>query len=153
MIIVSDTSAITSLLQIHQEHILAELYQEVIVPTEVANELLKYHRMLPGFIKVLSITDRTRFDRLRAELDLGEAAAITLMLEGKGDLLLMDERRGRSVAMRENLPVIGLIGVLLEARKKKRIPSLADAIEQLERTADFRISPRLKARAIAAAGE
>lgn len=153
MIIVSDTSAITSLLQIHQAELLSRLYREVIIPFEVATELKKFHADIPGFIRVLSVSDHERFRKLCAELDEGEAAAITLMLEGRGDLLLIDERRGRKIAERERLPVIGVIGVLLEARLQQLIPSLAAVIEELEQAADFRISTKLKQRALEVSGE
>jgi predicted nucleic acid-binding protein len=49
-------------------------------------------------------------------IDLGEAEAIILALELKAGLLLMDERRGRAVAMSYGLQVTGLLGVLLQAK-------------------------------------
>lgn len=153
MIIVSDTSPITSLLQIGRISILSALYQDVVIPVEVANELKRFHTALPDFIRVLPVTNRARLERLQSELDPGEAAAIALMLEGKGDLLLMDERRGRRVAAREGLAVVGVIGVLIEARQRGIINSLAAVIAELETIAGFRISPHLKQRVLQAAGE
>jgi uncharacterized protein len=153
MIVISDTSAITSLLQVHRVEILARLYQEIVIPEEVAVELEQYHAALPAFIQVRAVCDRKRFTQLCAELHEGEAAAIMLMIEGKGDLLLIDERRGRKVAQREKLPVIGVVGVLVEARRRRLIPSLKEVIEDLENIAGFRISPKLKARALESVGE
>ena len=153
MIIVSDTSAITALLQIDRAEILKALYREVVIPNEVAVELNRFHDRLPGFIRVRAVADRARWEKLRTELDAGEAAAIALMLEGQGDLLLMDERRGRAVAMREGLPVVGVLGVLLEAHQRGLIDSLASVISDLEQTAGFRISPRLKQQVLRVAGE
>ena len=153
MIIVSDTSAVTSLLQIGRLEILATLYQEVIIPVEVAEELRRFHTTLPGYVRIQPVVDRACIERLQSELDLGEAAAIALMLEGTGNLLLMDERRGRRVAMREGVAVVGVIGVMLEARQRGLITSLAAVIDELEKVAGFRISPRLKQRAMQIAGE
>ena len=153
MIIVSDTSAVTSLLQVGRLAILSALYREVVVPAEVADELRHFHTALPNFIRVVPVADRARLEKLKSELDPGEAAAIALMLEGKGDVLLMDERRGRRVAVREGLTVVGLIGVLLEARQRGLITSLATVIHELESIAGFRISPQLKERVLLAAGE
>ena len=153
MIVVSDTSAITSLLQIGRLAILPALYQEVVIPVEVADELRCFHADLPGFIKVVPVLDRARLKQLQVELGSGEAAAIALMLEGKGDLLLIDERRGRKVASREGLAVVGVMGVLLEARQRGLITSLAIVIRELEQIAGFRISPQLKIRVLHAAGE
>jgi hypothetical protein len=153
MIIISDTSAITSLVQIRREKILSSLYEQVVIPAEVAVELKKFHAALPGFIQVAAVENRQCFQRLCAEVDPGEAAAIALMLEGKGDLLLIDERRGRHVALREGLAIVGVLGVLLAARRRGLIDSLTDTLTELENTAGFRVSMQLKARAIAAAGE
>lgn len=153
MIVISDTAAVTSLLQIGRLEILPSLYREVIIPVEVAAELKRFHPALPAFLRVVPVTDRAQFEKLHAELDVGEAAAIALMLEGKGDLLLMDERRGRKIAVREGLPVVGVIGVLLAARHRSLIPSLGEATGQLEEVAGFRISPQLKNHALQAAGE
>lgn len=50
MIIISDTSAITGLIQIHRVEILPTLYQEVVVPDKVANELQKYQAGLPSHL-------------------------------------------------------------------------------------------------------
>lgn len=43
MIVVSDTSPITYLIQIDSLHLLSLLYQKIIIPQEVYNELLKKH--------------------------------------------------------------------------------------------------------------
>lgn len=50
--------------------------------------------------------------RRSAGLDLGESEAIYLSDSGKADLLLMDEERGREVAMRMGIRVMGTIGIL-----------------------------------------
>ena len=69
------------------------------------------------------------------------------------DLLLIDETLGREAARHENLPVIGLVGVLLIAKKKGLISSLGEVVELLENEAGFYLSRRLKARVLDVAGE
>ena len=66
------------------------------------------------FIKVVDKIDESYVSLLRrsAGLDLGESEAIYLSDNGKSDLLLMDEIRGREVAMRMGIKVMGTIGVL-----------------------------------------
>jgi len=49
-------------------------------------------------------------------VDAGEAEAIELARELHADQLLMDERKGRRLAVQEGIPVIGLLGVVLLAR-------------------------------------
>ncbi|HEY1663963.1 MAG TPA: DUF3368 domain-containing protein [Verrucomicrobiae bacterium] len=54
---------------------------------------------------------------------------------------------------REGVPFIGLVGVLIEARQRGLIVSLRTILEQLQTSADFRLSEQLKRQALKAAGE
>ncbi len=94
---------------------------------------------------------RTR-DALLAELDAGEASAIALASELHADLVLIDDRRGREVARRMALPVKGTLGVLVEARDRGLLPSLAPVIGEL-REAGFWVTDEVVARVLALVGE
>jgi uncharacterized protein len=117
MIVVSDTSCISNLLSVGQELLLPRLFREVLIPPAVEWELMRFHASLPEFLKRVAPTDESRIWRLRQELDLGEAEAISLAWEVKADRLLIDEAIGRAVALREGLPIIGLVGVLVSAKR------------------------------------
>jgi len=52
------------------------------------------------------------------QLDPGESEAIALALEINADLLLIDERRGRTEANRLDIRITGLLGVLVEAKQR-----------------------------------
>lgn len=153
MIVVSDTSALTSLLQVGLEEILPRLFKQVVIPGAVERELRRAHPILPAFILTIPVADCQLVARLCRELDQGEAEAIALMLERRGDLLLIDERKGRRVAQREGVRVIGLLGVLLEARRRGFIQSLREAVGKLRATAGFRISDALMMRLFHESGE
>ncbi|MDD3276691.1 MAG: DUF3368 domain-containing protein [Kiritimatiellales bacterium] len=153
MIVVSDTSPITALITIQQIDLLRQLYNEVKIPSAVAKELLAYHTEIPPFIQVVPVTEIPLLTELNRQLDRGEAEAIVLAKELHADLLLIDEALGREAARQEHLPVIGLMGVLLIAKKKGRIPSLAGLIERLETEAGFYLSRPVKARVLKEAGE
>jgi len=153
MIVVSDTAPITSLLQIGRERVLPDLYGNVIIPQAVERELRRAHLNLPAFLKIAAAQDREAVVRLQREIDVGEAEAIVVAKEVGADALLIDERRGRALARREGVPIIGLLGVLVVAKKKNLITSLAGVLTELEDIADFRFAALLKARALREVGE
>ena len=68
-------------------------------------------------------------------------------------MLLIDEALGRAAARHEHLPVIGLMGVLLIAKKKGLADSVGTIIDRLESDAGFYLSRPVKERVLDAAGE
>jgi uncharacterized protein len=153
MIVVSDTSPITSLIHVGALSILEKLYGSVLIPVAVERELRQSHSVLPDFLMVREARNRQGVDSLQSELDAGEAEAIVAAKEVNADLLLMDEKIGRFVAQREGLPVIGLMGILIEAKRARLITSVRTMVAALEAEAGFRVSEMVKNEVFAAAGE
>lgn len=145
MIVVSDTSAITALLQIERAELLNQLYGEVLIPEAVREELLRNHPSIPEFIRCERVTTVFDVQRLLPEIDLGEAEAIVLAKERRADVLLIDDLEARRVAARERVPFIGLIGVLVQGKQA--------GTAKLEEVADFRLSAEVKEIAFRKAGE
>ena len=79
----------------------------------------------------------------QAKLDNGESEAIILALELKTDLLLIDERRGRAEAQRLGIRITGLLGVLLEGKKRGFIVVVKPLMDKLIENSTFWISPLL----------
>jgi predicted nucleic acid-binding protein len=144
MIVVSDTSSVSALLRIGQSELLKRLYGEVLIPAAVRDELPAFFSDLPEFLHCRQIMNAGEVDRLCKELDLGEAEAIVLARESHADVLLMDELHGRWIAVREGVPIIGLMGVLIEAKNEGLVTSVRPLIEKLETEADFRLSAEFK---------
>jgi uncharacterized protein len=153
MIVVSDTSAVSALLQIGHGGLLEQLYGEVLIPESVRDELLVCFPTLPQYLHCRRVSNRSQVDRLCSELDLGEAEAIVLAREMRADILLIDELAGRRVAEREGIPIIGLIGVLAQAKNSRLIAAIGPLIDKLEKEADFRLSAELKQDALRLAKE
>ena len=153
MIVVSDTSPLTSLLTVDRLEILQELFASVLIPDAVRDELVRYHASLPDFVVVQSPANEQQVAELAEIVDRGEAEAIVLAQEVHADLLLIDERLGRSVATGRGLHVIGLLGVLLLAKRRGLLASVADIIGQIERRAGFHISAELRKLVLEQAGE
>ena len=153
MIVVSDTSVITSLIHIGREQLLAEFHGRVLIPPAVQKELLRTHVQIPDFLEVRPVLDLAFVARLKMRLDLGEAEAIVLAKETKADLLLIDEKLGRQVAAREGLRITGLLGLCVDAKLTGKISSLRELVQRLELEAGFRVSRAVKAQAFDLAGE
>ncbi|MFC5134824.1 MULTISPECIES: DUF3368 domain-containing protein [Haloferacaceae] len=154
MTVVSNTSPILNLALIERLHLVEAQFGEVVVPTAVWNELtagfdgrdrIEAFRDRGGMRVVSSEpTDlRTEFER---ELDRGEAAAIAYAVDIDADRVLIDEREGRATATRHDVPVTGVVGILLHASARKEI-DLETELDAL-RTAGFWISDALYERAL-----
>lgn len=153
MIVVSDTSVITALIQIERAELLSEIFGNVIIPTAVAAELAVSHVTLPAWIRVMDVRNKGKTRELRMELDAGESEAIALALELEADFLLIDEKLGRAAVQRAGLAVIGVLGVASAAKHAGLLPSVATVIRELREVASFRISTALEARVLRDAGE
>ena len=66
MIVVSDTSPITTLLKIGRTDLLQQLYGEVLIPEAVRAELSATHPSLPDYFQCRPVADRTAVMRLLA---------------------------------------------------------------------------------------
>jgi len=150
VIIVSDTSVITNLIDIQHLLLLKQLYQKVIIPQSVYQELsvlgsTAMNQIEQSWAEVQSVADKSEIERFQksTRLDRGESEAILLAQHLNADLLLIDERRGRAEAQRLGLRITGLLGILVEAKKKQLILSVRDLMDQLIAESAFRITPSL----------
>ncbi len=154
MIVVSDTSAITNLIAIGRVELLRDLFAEVQVPAAVGRELRAAHSQIPEFLREVVVQNERAVRELTADqLDEGEAEAIVLAEESNADFLLIDESAGRSVARQRGLPIIGLIGVLRQAKDERLITTIGPLIDALVHEAGFWISPSIREQALRDAGE
>ena len=154
MTVISNTSPLLNLALIERLHLVEAQFGEVVVPMAVWNELsagfdgrdrIEAFRDQGG-IRVVSPepTDlRIEFER---ELDRGEAAAIAYAIDVDADRVLIDEREGRATATRHNVPVTGVVGILLRASSRGNI-DLETELDAL-RDAGFWISDALYDRAL-----
>src|SRR5450755_4064192 len=71
----------------------------------------------------------------------------------KAGLLLVDEKRGRRVALDRGLEVTGLLGVLAEAKARGLILRCQPVLEEMIRVAGFWIGEELKTRYLCGLGE
>lgn len=161
MVVVSNTSPLMNLAVIGRLDLIERLYVSVNIPDAVAYELaaaLPEHFSAQAtkkisWLTVHSVKNRQMTDSLLLDLDAGEAEAIALSTEMKAGLLLLDERRGRNIAQRFGLKFIGLMGMLIEAKRKGHVPAVKPILDDLIATAGFWADNRLYARVLQEAGE
>jgi predicted nucleic acid-binding protein len=161
MIVVADTSVILNLCRVQHEQLLQLLFQEVLVPSEVANEFTRLTKArprfsgltLPTWITVLPGPKPVPPTVFQANLDIGESVAIALCLNKKAGALLIDEALGRKVAESLGIRTIGILGVLIESRRRHLIPSAKVLMDRLEKEAGFWMSPNLRMKVLQTVGE
>ena len=159
MIIVSNTSPISNLAKVGQLNLLQQLYETVLIPNAVYEELLDEGageiviRAVRGatWLKMQPLQNLEVAIELRKFINLGEAEAIAL--EVNATRLLIDERLGRKVAIEQGLKITGVLGVLLSAKKQGLIPVVKPVMNDLIAQANFRVSSQLYAEVLKAANE
>lgn len=109
--------------------------------------------MQAGWLKAFKLSNDQLARALRRDLDDGEAEAIALSLELGYDTVLMDEHDGRSIARSMGLTTVGILGILLRARRMGEISSVKQALLKLRTEAGFYISDYLFASILSQAGE
>ncbi|MCG8329252.1 MAG: DUF3368 domain-containing protein [Chitinophagales bacterium] len=139
MIIVSDTTALSNLIQINKLQLLQHLYSEVIIPTSVYDELyvlvdleiITKEILDQDWIIIRSVKNTEQVNDLLKVLDIGESEAIILAQELKADYLLIDEKEGRLIATKKRMKIIGTLGILLKAKQKNLIKSVVEEMDKL----------------------
>jgi predicted nucleic acid-binding protein len=104
-----------------------------------------------GWMKVQAPASRLSV-AISAHLDPGEAEAIALAKQLNA-LLLIDEADGRRIAAQLGIHMTGTLGLLIEAKARGLISSVAVELERLTRLTTFRISDELRTLVLRQAGE
>lgn len=161
MKIVSNSSPLITFARISRLDIVQRLYGEIVIPTAVWDEVVVAGAHHPGADAVRSsswilqqaVMNKPLVQALRQELDAGEAEAIALAMQCGDALLLMDERLGRDTARHLGIRYLGVIGVLIEAKRRGIIQVIRPLLASLRDSAGFRISAALYQRVLRDEGE
>lgn len=101
-----------------------------------------------GWLRVVEPSNSALVSLLQQELHAGEAESIALALEVRPDVLLLDETEARRVAGLYDLPVTGIIGLLIQAKREGQISSLAKEMDRLREQGNFWIQNALYQRVL-----
>ena len=122
--VVSNTGPI---LHLHEINLLKalDIFSNILIPHEVENELRKNKIVFPSKIRIVALEgefkDKAKIFVNQYDLDLGEAEAITLVLQEKADYFLTDDLDARQVAKNYHIEVHGTIGIILRSFREKII--------------------------------
>ena len=140
---VLDSGPLIHLSWINQLYLLSRLFDEVIVPPGVRDEVLApragtlgLDRIQQAFaeewLAVITPAGARRLSRSTPlSLGRGEAEALLLAEELKPDLFITDDAAARVEAIRRNLAVVGTVGVLTQARDRSLIPAVLPLLLEL----------------------
>lgn len=152
MIVVSDASPLSALIRIGEPGLLRRLFSPVVIPPKIQQEVFVLEKFgydlrelrESEWLRVQGPTNLEMVRRINVLLDAGEAEAIALAEELHADYLLMDEKRGRMVASSRGLRVIGVLGILVLAKKKGLIKQVKPYITRLRTDANMWIGDDLE---------
>ena len=144
-LVIADTGPVNYLILIGHIDPLPRIFQRVILPAAVKQEL--HDIDAPGAVRAWIGSPPAWLEIVETPapgpttLDEGEAAVIALAISLHADLVLIDERRGVKVARDQGLRVTGTLG-LLEIDAQSGLVDFTEAARRLRLTT-FRISETL----------
>ena len=159
MIMVSDSGPIISFARAVYLKLLRQLFQEIIIPEAVYEEIAIIgigragaKEVISGeWIKTKRTKNRLKVKQLPAMLGLGEREAMILAQELNATLLI-DDRKAREVAEENGINCFGSLRVLKEAKDRKLIDAIKPVGDELIVTG-LRIDSSLYQRFLQEVGE
>lgn len=152
MKVVVNATPLIALSLINRLELLHQLFDPVIVPTAVYQEVALQGANMPGatelknanWIQVQAPKNSPTIEPMLTGLDLGELQVLLLADEIKPDWVIIDERLGRKVARVMGLPVKGTVGVLLAAFQSGYLSKI-EVMEGVQQMIDqgIRLSPKV----------
>jgi predicted nucleic acid-binding protein len=158
-VVVCNATPLIALSLIEQLHILQALYQTILIPPAVHEEVATGGASGIGvaeleaseWIRVVQLRDPARAELL-SDLDRGEAEVLALALELTAESAIIDEKLARRHAKRLGIPLTGTLGVLLRAKRQGLIGPIRPFVERL-RQGGIRLSEAVIEEALRLADE
>jgi hypothetical protein len=157
--VITDTSPVQYLHQIHQLHLLPTLYGQVKMPQAVADELAE------GLAQGIVLPDPTGLSWMMIcpiplsnlvpiipGLGAGEREALSLATMTPQSLVILDDALARGYAQRLNLSVTGTLGILLRGKQMGYVKAIAPLIDDLSRL-NFRLAATTRTSVLKLANE
>ncbi len=137
--IIADSSPLIVLLKSNLEHILPGLFDEILVPEAVWQEVLaggerdaakQQLPFLSWLDKISAISVSKEIENYN--LGKGETEALSLALEISEAGIILDDFAARRCARKLKIPFIGTGGLLILAKQKHLISSVSEALAKVQ---------------------
>ncbi len=156
---ISNTSPLLYLHRINAIDWLAELFEEIWVPSAVVEELQEGENRgynvphLDNYPNLQIVSPQNIPENLEnTDLGSGEQAAIALALENRDRIVLLDDALARTTARNFGLTIWGTLKILLEAKDKGLIERIKPCVDRLQKSGMW-ISNDIRQRVLNLAGE
>ena len=138
--VISNSTPLIAFIKKNELTLLQNLFDEIIIPRAVYNEIINIPKGLNQEKKVLDeeinknwilIKDVKVLKFPELNLGKGETEALNLCLTLNNPLLLIDEKKSRNIAISLNIDILGTLGILA-IMKKKGIKNEQQLLENLD---------------------
>lgn len=157
--VIVNTSPIQYLYQVNLLDLLPNLYDEIILPQSVVDELIVGSSLgvaLPNpkllyWVKIVQARSKSILP-LVTELGPGEREALALAIEINDSLVILDDNLARNYAKLLGINLTGTLGILLKAKQQGYLSEIAPILNQLN-ALNFRLSLSTRNFVLKLAGE
>jgi predicted nucleic acid-binding protein len=138
--VISNSTPLIAFIKKNELTLLQNLFNEIIIPRAVYNEIIDIPKGLNQEKKVIDeeikknwilIKDVKALKFPELNLGKGETEALNLCLNMNNPLLLIDEKKSRNIAISLNIDILGTLGILA-IMKKKGIKNEQQLLENLD---------------------
>lgn len=157
-LILADAGPLIVLSRVGELGILRQVFGQVCITDAVRDERLA-GGTFPGQAEIaaaladwIEVVDIGSWEPANPDLGAGEVSSLYLALHSPGSLLILDDAAARQEADWRGLSYVGLIGVVLEAKRRGYIEQARPLLQSLQNAGYF-LSERLLDKALATVGE
>ena len=152
MVLILDAAPVIFLAKINCLPLLAKLFDaDILIPDAVRDELFgpevppDEERLLTAFLISCKIARISKPEIYAKALSFADNSILTLAHKEHADMILSDDRLLRKLAVVEGFRVVGALGAVLHAKKKKALTAkkALGLLDQLVEEHNFRISTRV----------
>lgn len=141
MDVISDTGPIIALAKVGRLHLLKSLFDKVYITPYVFKELMaktgdeaeEIEKALNEFMTIGELGKTAAKVQLTLkDLGRGERQCIEFASTSKDDfILLMDDKAGRQAARKLNIPITGIIGVLIMSKNNGLVENITEILHEM----------------------